>query len=138
MRCNILLAAAAIAAVSGCAKSADQIEASYVSPLQYEHYDCVQLSGEIQRVSARAAELTGTQNQKATGDAVAMTIGLVVFWPALIFIKGNDTSSSELAYVRGEMRAIEQASIRKKCGFTFQHEEKAAPTAAPDAPPAQS
>jgi hypothetical protein len=119
---KVCVAVAISAAVSACAKSADQIEAAYVSPLQYEQYDCRQLGEEIQRVSARAAELTGSQNQKATGDAVAMTVGLVVFWPALFFIKGNDQQAGELARVRGEMQAIEKESIRKNCGFQFRQE----------------
>lgn len=59
------------------------------------------------------------QNQKATNDAVAMTVGMVVFWPALFFIKGNDQQAGELANMRGQMDAIEQASIRKNCGFQF-------------------
>lgn len=116
---KIVLLAALAACVGACAKSADQIAAAYVSPLQYDRYDCRQLGEEIQRVSARAAELTGTQNQKATSDAVSMTVGLVIFWPALFFIKGDDAQAGELARIRGEMQAIEKESIRKNCGFQF-------------------
>ena len=29
------------------------------------------------------------QNQKATGDAVAMGVAVVVFWPALFLLKGD-------------------------------------------------
>jgi hypothetical protein len=42
-------------------------------------------------VSARAAEASGAQDQKATNDAVATTVGVIVFWPALFMVKGNDT-----------------------------------------------
>jgi hypothetical protein len=125
---QIGMMAALAACVGACAKSADQISAAYVSPLQYERYDCRQLGEEIQRVSARAAELTGAQNQKASNDAVAMTVGMVIFWPALFLIKGNDQQAGELARIRGEMEAIEKESIRKKCGFQFQH----APTPTPE------
>lgn len=40
--------------------------------------------------SARAAEASGVQDQKSTNDKVAMGVGLIIFWPALLFTKGND------------------------------------------------
>lgn len=110
--------------VMGCAKSADKVAASYVSPLTYNQYDCSQINMEAQRVSSRAQELTGAQNNKATGDAVATTVSLIVFWPALFFIGGDDHTTAELARLKGEMEAIERASIEKKCGIVFERPKK--------------
>jgi hypothetical protein len=87
----------------------------------YESYTCQQLTEEAQRVSARAAQAAGVQDEKSTNDKVAMGVGLVIFWPALLFTKGNDENTAELARLKGQMDAIEQASIRKRCGITFQH-----------------
>lgn len=50
-----------------------------------------------------------------------MGVGLIIFWPALLFTKGNDENTAELARLKGQMDAIEQASIQKRCGITFQH-----------------
>jgi hypothetical protein len=47
-------------------------------------------------------------------------IGVVLFWPSLFFIKGDGAQAAELAQVKGQMEAIQQASIRKKCGIQFQ------------------
>jgi hypothetical protein len=113
-------AVVAVLALAGCAKEANQIGATYVSPITYETYTCPQLSEEAQRVSARAAQAAGVQDQKATNDKVAMGVGLIIFWPAVLFTKGNDENTAELARLRGQMDAIEQASIRKRCGITFQ------------------
>lgn len=107
--------------LAGCAKDASQVGATYVSPITYQSYTCPQLAEESQRISARAAEAAGVQNQKSTNDAVAMTVGLIVVWPALFFIKGNDENTAELARLKGSMDAVEQASIAKRCGITFQH-----------------
>jgi len=49
------------------------------------------------------------------------TVGIVVFWPALFFLGGNDQQTAELARLRGEMEAIEQVSVRKRCNIQFQH-----------------
>jgi hypothetical protein len=61
------------------------------------------------------------QDQKATNDKVAMGVGIVIFWPALLFTKGNDENTAELARLKGTMDAIEQASIAKHCAIQFQH-----------------
>jgi hypothetical protein len=93
----------------------------------YDAYTCPQLGEEAQRVSSRAAQASGVQDQKSTNDAVAMGVGLIIFWPAMLLTKGNDENTAELARLKGQMDAIEQVSIRKKCGIQFQ---KPAPTVA--------
>ena len=107
---------------TGCASRAKDIEAAYVSPLPYQQLDCAQLQAEAERVSLRAAEVTGAQNKKATNDAVATTVGIVVFWPALFFIKGDSATAAEVSRLKGEMNAIEQTSTAKQCGIQFQKE----------------
>jgi hypothetical protein len=106
--------------VSACAKRADTIAAAYVSPYQFESFTCPQLAEEAQRLSHRASQVAGAQDEKATRDTVATTVGVVVFWPALFFIGGNDQQTAELARMRGELEAIEQVSIRKRCAIQFQ------------------
>ncbi len=108
--------------VAGCASSADDIAPSYISPIAYENYTCDQLSAEAQTVSLRAAQAAGVQNKARTTDAVVTTVGLVVFWPSLFFLKGNGPQAAELANLKGQMEAIERASILKNCRITFQRE----------------
>jgi hypothetical protein len=116
----IIIVAAGAFALAGCATRAENISAAYVSPIQYQNYTCAQLQEEAARVSARAAIANGAQDQKATGDAVATGVGVVLFWPALFFIKGDAASAQEVAQLKGDMDAIEQANIQKKCGLQFQ------------------
>jgi hypothetical protein len=78
-------------------------------------YNCQQLAEEAQRVSAHAAEAAGAQDGQATSDAVVTTAAVVVFWPAAFFVGGDEQNAAELARLRGQMDAIEQTSIRKKC-----------------------
>lgn len=104
----------------GCADKASDVKSSYVSPIIYSDYSCKQLGAEASRLSARASEAAGVQDKKAQGDAVATGVSLVVFWPALFFIKGNGESKQELARLKGEMDAVEAAAIQKNCGFKFQ------------------
>jgi hypothetical protein len=107
-------------ALAGCATRSENISAAYVSPIQYQSFSCQQLQEEAARVSARAAVASGAQDQKANNDAVATGVGVVLFWPALLFIKGDAASAQEIAQLKGDMEAIEQANIAKKCGLQFQ------------------
>jgi hypothetical protein len=120
MRWQALAAVSIAAGMGGCAHNSNQIPAAYVSPYQFDYLTCRQLSDEAQRLSARAAQLAGVQDEKATRDAVATAVGVVVFWPALYLVGGNDLQTAELARLRGELEAIEQVSIRKRCGIRFQ------------------
>jgi hypothetical protein len=118
-----LSAVAAIAALGvspfllgGCASSSDDIAAAYISPLAYDNYTCPQLAGEMQRISARVNQVTGSVDDRATNDKIAMGVGLVIFWPALFMLKGNGPQQQELATLKGEYDAVNQASIKNNCG----------------------
>ena len=117
------------AAVAGCASSSDKIAATYISPLQYQNFTCLQLAEEAQRISSRATLVSGVQDQKATNDAIATGVAIVLFWPAAFMVGGNDQTTAELARLKGEFEAVERASIQKNCGHQFRHGPAPATTA---------
>ena len=119
MNRSLTFSLCAAVSLAGCADRSNEISASYVSPIPFQSYSCTQLSQEAQRVSSRAAQVAGVQDEKASGDAVATGVALVLFWPAVFFIKGNKQNAAELGRLKGELEAIEQASIQKNCGITF-------------------
>ena len=107
-------------ALAGCASKSSEIAPTYVSPIQYQSYTCAQLAEEAERVSAAAVTATGVQDKQATNDAVATGVGLVIFWPSFFFIGGDKVNAAQLAHLKGEMDAIQQASIQKRCNIQFQ------------------
>jgi hypothetical protein len=108
------------AALGDCASSAADITPTYVSPITYQSFTCQQLGLEAQSISARAAALSGTQDSQRTKDAVATTAAVIIFWPAAFFVGGDKQNAAELAQMKGQMIAVEQASIQKSCGIQFQ------------------
>ena len=108
------------AALGGCASSASDIAPSYVSPVTYQAYTCQQLGLEAQAISTRAATLSGAQDSQRTKDGLVTAAAIVVFWPAAFFVGGDKQTAAELANMKGQMVAIEQASIAKKCNIQFQ------------------
>ena len=117
---NIAATAVMAALVSGCATNPKDIAPSYVSPILYQNLTCEQLAQEAARVSQAAAVSNGAQANQASKDAVMTTVGVVLFWPSLFFIGGDKGNAAEVARLKGEMQAIEQANISKSCGLQFQ------------------
>lgn len=117
---KIVHAAAAVAVLlSGCATAPKDIAPAYVSPVLYQNLSCQQLAMEAARVSQAAAAASGQQSQQQSRDAVATTVGVVLFWPALFFIGGDKANAADIARLKGEMQAIEQANTAKGCGLKF-------------------
>ena len=100
--------------IAGCADSSKNISASYVSPLKYRTYTCDQLTEEYARVIEESRFVNKSQDDTAGDDAVAMGVGLVLFWPALFFIESSD-QKEEVARLKGEIKAVEKAAIRADC-----------------------
>lgn len=50
----------------------------------------------------------------------ATAAAIVIFWPAAFFVGGDKQTAAELSQMKGQMVAVEQASIAKKCGIQFQ------------------
>jgi hypothetical protein len=117
MRSITLLAITFIFA--GCASRSADIAPSYVSPVMYQNYACQQIALEAQNISAHAAEMAGAQDQKRSNDQIATGVAVVVFWPAAFLVGGDGNTAAELARLKGQMQALEQASIQKNCGIQF-------------------
>ncbi len=88
--------------------------------MMYQNYSCQQLAMEAQAVSARAATLSGAQDSQRTKDTVATTAAVIIFWPAAFLVGGDKQTAAELGQMKGQLNAIEQASIMKKCSIQFQ------------------
>ena len=110
----------AMVLVAGCASKSENIQATYMSPVPYESYTCEQLAQEGQRVSARAAQAAGVQDKNRKNDTIKTTVGVILFWPILFANEGDGQTAAELAQLKGQKKAIEEASIKKNCGIRFQ------------------
>ncbi|MGV8854342.1 MAG: hypothetical protein ACOH2L_06815 [Devosia sp.] len=113
------IALGAVSMLAACATPPKDIAPTYVSTGLYQNLKCSQLRDEAEAVSARAATANGKQEQNRSRDAAVTGVGLVLFWPALFFMKGDGADAAEVARMKGEMQAIEQVNGVKKCGIVF-------------------
>lgn len=102
-------------ALAGCATSSRDVASSYVSPMQFQSYDCDQLASETQRIQSRVNQLSGRLDEAASNDKAIMGVGLVLFWPALFALGGTKQQEADYARLKGEYEAIQQSAVAKKC-----------------------
>jgi hypothetical protein len=97
VRSEIALAIAAAALGACTPPNSRDIDPSYVSPVFYQNHTCQQLEQEAATVSARVVQASAAQDN------------------ALLFGGGN--TAVELTSLKGQLAAIEQASIQKNCSI---------------------
>ncbi len=114
------LAFLSIIFTAACASQPEDIPTQYVSEAAYQNHTCDQIAREAQRISTRTGELHDYVNMLADVDAVQLGVGLVLFWPTLLFIEAGDgPKAAEYARIKGQAEAIERAAIAKECDLEF-------------------
>ena len=107
--------------IAGCATQPSDLPTTYVSPNQYQHYSCEQITMEMNRTSRKASELQARLKKVADNDAAQMAVGLIILWPTLFFLEGGDgPEAAEYSRLKGEFEALEEVSVQKKCGVEVQ------------------
>lgn len=112
------LVAAAVSAsivLGGCATASKDVATTYVSPMQYQSYDCDQIWAESQRIQNRVFELGGRLDQAAGNDQTIGVAAAFLFWPAIFFLGGTKAQEAEYGRLKGEYDGLQQALITKKC-----------------------
>ncbi len=104
-------------ALGGCATSSKDVASKYTSPLQYNAYDCNQLSIESARIQGRISELGGRLDEAAANDKKITGLGVILFWPALFALGGTKEQEAEYGRLKGDYEAVQQSAIAKNCAI---------------------
>lgn len=112
-----------MANLAACATRSSNVDPMYISSGKYANYNCDQLIEEHETVVSRVNAVAKKQDREATKDAVALTVGALVFWPALFFMIGSD-KKEELSRLKGEYEAVQDAMTAKQCNIPQQTAEK--------------
>lgn len=99
----------------GCTTRPENVAPRYVSPVGYRSWTCDQLSEERTRLVGEVERVAGLQRENANADAALMTVGLVIFWPALFGLAATTDRRDELSRLRGEYEAVEADRRGKSC-----------------------
>ena len=105
----------ACAVMAACAKTPDQITATYISPTVFSAMNCSQMNEEANRINQRLASLTGAQQTAADNDATLTAVSIILFWPAAFFINGGADNATEIANLRGQAEGLAAAAAPRGC-----------------------
>lgn len=116
---SITLLLVSLGILTGCATG--QVKPSYVSPTQFQSWNCAQLHTEYARITQYVQQ--GVEPTKRTGVGVGLGLGGGWgrggwgFGPSISLNMGqsSDTKRSEVAHLYGQQDAIAEAARFKNC-----------------------
>tara|TARA_B100001093_G_C26319603_1_gene797079 strand:+ start:174 stop:524 length:351 start_codon:yes stop_codon:yes gene_type:complete len=101
-----------------CASSPDELSTQYVPASTFSNLDCDQIAGSLRQKNGRLQNLYTKLEKEASTDETQMAVGMLLFWPALFFLEGGDSpEAAEYSRLKGEVEALNEASMLKKCGY---------------------
>lgn len=110
-----VVAALFAASSAACTTSPQNVQPRYVSPVAYSSWQCDQLTEERARLTLEVRKFTDLQRENANADAAMMAVGVVLLWPVLFGLAATKDRKEDLARVKGEYEAVEQAMRNKAC-----------------------
>ncbi|MBL8348299.1 MAG: hypothetical protein JNN03_22920 [Rubrivivax sp.] len=105
----------AVLVVVGCASRSGEVAPLPVSAAQFRGWSCERLDDEAERVQRRAAELAWSVDERSGNNIVALGVGVMVFWPALLALRPQGPEADDLAQLKGRFEALSEASTQAKC-----------------------
>ena len=111
------LAALALAAMiaAGCATRSADVKPEPVSPQDFAGWRCDALADEIDRVQNRAADVAYAVDANVGNNVIALSLGVTVFWPALLAMRPDGPDAVELAQLKGRFEALRTAASQQAC-----------------------
>ncbi len=102
------------------AKKANQVDAAYIPSSQYENRSCDELMLLAEEIKQQTPSLERKVDETRRKDKVREQVGLWLFWPSYFFMEGNAEEQTDLALARGQLNAIRNVAIQKKCNTRYQ------------------
>ena len=109
------LAGLVSAAGAGCALRAADVAPLPTNAAPFALWSCERIDDESDAVLRLAAERAWHVDQRAGSNVVALGVGLMVFWPALLALRPQGPQAVELARLKGRHEALREAAARAGC-----------------------
>jgi len=101
--------------LGACATRSADVVPLASDPDRYAAWSCDALYDEVDRVRQRAAQVAYAVDERSGNNIVALSLGVTVFWPALLAMRPNGVDAQALAELRGRDEALRVAQTRQAC-----------------------
>jgi len=101
----------------GCssAKKASEVHSKYIPASRFSNLSCDQLVREAEILRSRSPALANAVDKHRKNQTGVEVVTWVLFWPAAFMLNDGSDTSDEYAEVKGNLEAIQQNLITKKC-----------------------
>lgn len=106
---------AALLALSACAQSPASITPNVVPAAQFASLTCEQMAVEASRITAQLGQYVPAQQRERDNDNGIVTASVIFLPIAGLFAMGGPNYGPQIAQLRGEAVALEQAAGLKGC-----------------------
>lgn len=106
---------AVCALLPACALRSTDVPAATVSPGEFGGWTCDRIDAELDRVQRHATQVAYAFDERAGANVVAMGVGAMVFWPALLAMRTNGEDRELLAQLKGRYEALRAAHRARPC-----------------------
>lgn len=101
--------------LAGCASRSGDVQPLTGIDADFTAWSCAQLLDELDRVQRRAADVAYAVDERAGNNIIALGVGVIVFWPALLAMRPDGPEARELALLKGRNDALRAAARAKAC-----------------------
>ncbi len=116
----ILTSLTAAVLITGCVSTHPDSIMPKQEVNKYKKYSCADLETKANEITSQTIKLKKQLKNKADINGVMLTVGLLVAWPALLAIQGDDKDTTELySKIKGELLNIEEADMLNNCNIQF-------------------
>lgn len=101
--------------LAGCATRSVDVRPTPANPADFATWSCSRIDDEIDRVQQRAADVAYAVDERAGNNIVALGLGVMVFWPAMLAMRPDGLEAADLARLKGRFEALGVAAREKRC-----------------------
>ncbi len=101
--------------VTGCVTRSADVAPQAADPALFAAISCEALDDEADRIRQRAARLAYAVDERSGNNIIALSLGVTVFWPALLAMRPQGADAVALAQLKGRDDALRAAQALRAC-----------------------
>jgi len=108
-------AAVLLCAATGCATRSSDVPPQNTDPAEFTSWKCERIDEETDRVQLRAADVAYAVDARVGNNMIALGLGVMVFWPALLAMRPDGLEAQELSALKGRFEALRSVAQQRGC-----------------------
>lgn len=102
-------------ALAGCATRSADVAPQAADPALFAALGCDAMDDEADRIRQHAAQLAYAVDERSGNNIIALSLGVTVFWPALLALRPHGPDALALAQLKGRDDALRAAQAARAC-----------------------